>query len=45
MCIEEAAVSHEEEDLTAFEIINENEHKTLLQALPTFSRPKSICEK
>ena len=45
MCIEEAAVSHVEEDSTAFEIINENEHKTLLHALPTFSRPKSICEK
>ena len=45
MCIEEAASSNEEEDLTAFEIINKNEHKTLLHILPTFSRPKSIREK
>ena len=27
MCIEEAAASKEEEDLTAFEIINKNEPK------------------
>ena len=39
MCIEEAASSNEEEDLTAFEIINKNEHKTLLHVLSTFSRP------
>ena len=45
MCIEEAAASKEVEDLTAFEIINKNEHKTLFHILPTFSRPKSIREK